>query len=70
MKRYCVKCRTGRIEYFDILSENDDGLNIRLTRISDGHERTFEEFMSKSLFDMCLKAGYIYQLEKSSVSVA
>ena len=70
MKRYCIKSRTGRIEYFDILSESDEGYNIRLTRITDGSEKIIEEFMTRSLFDMCVQSGYIFQMEESDVSVA
>ena len=70
MKRYCIKCRSGRIEFFDIIAENDDGYKIRLTRLSDGSERVFEESMSRYLFNMCLKTGYIYELENAAASVA
>ena len=66
MKRYCIKSRAGRIEYFDILSENDEGYRIRLTRLSDGNERTIEESMPRHLFNMCIKTGYIYELEASA----
>ena len=70
MKRYCVKCRAGRIEFFDILSESDEGYRIRITRLCDGNERIMDEFMSHHLFDMCVRAGYIYQLENAAVNVA
>ena len=67
MKRYCIKCRTGRIEYFDIITENDDGYRIRLTRLSDGNERIVEETMTRHLFNICVKTGYIYELENSAL---
>ena len=70
MKRYCIKCRAGRIEFFDIISENDDGYRIRLTRLSDGNERIIEESMSRHLFNMCINTGYIYELESAAVTVA
>jgi len=70
MKRYCIRCRSGRVEYFDIISENEDGFRIRLTRLSDGNEKVFDESMSRSLFDMCIKTGYIFQIENSVASVA
>ena len=70
MKRYCIKCRAGRIEFFDILSETNDGYRIRLTRLSEGNEKTMDEFMSHHLFDMCFRAGYIYELENTSPNVA
>jgi len=70
MRRYCIKCRSGRIEYFDILSENDNELTIRLYRISDGSEKIIEETMSRDLFNMCTKTGYIYELEMDTAVVA
>jgi len=70
MKRYCIKCRAGRLEYFDIISENDSGLMIRLTRVSDGNERTVEEAMSRHLFNICIKTGYIFELERAVGEVA
>jgi hypothetical protein len=70
MRRYCIKCRSGRIEYFDILSETDNELMIRLYRISDGSEKIIEETMSRDLFNMCTKTGYIYELEMDAAVVA
>jgi hypothetical protein len=70
MKRYCIKCRTGRIEYIDILKEKKDGFFIRLTRLSDGNEKIIEEFLPRHLFDICLKTGYIYEIPHEASSVA
>jgi hypothetical protein len=70
MKRFCIKCREGRLDYFDIINENDEGYSIRITRVSDGNQKTVEEYMSKYLFDICVQTGYIYEQEKASASVA
>ena len=70
MKRYCIKSREGRIEHFDIISETDDGFNIKITRLRDGDEKIVEEFMSKALFDMCKQTGYIFETEDNSTSIA
>ncbi|MFP3091459.1 hypothetical protein LQZ21_14160 [Treponema sp. TIM-1] len=71
MKRYYIKTlNRDRIEYFDILGENDEGYRIRLTKIKDGDEKTLEDSMSRTLFDVCLKTGYIYELEELASSVA
>jgi len=70
VKRYCIKSRTGRVEYFDIISESDEGYKIRLTRINDGDEKVIEDSMTRSLFDMCVQSGYIFQMEQSDASVA
>jgi hypothetical protein len=60
----------GRIEYVDILRETEEGFFIRLTRLSDGNEKITEEFMSRHLFDICLKTGYIYEITAQTSSVA
>jgi len=70
MKRYCIKSQAGKIEFFDILSENDDGYNIRLTRLSDGNERIIEESIPRHLFNICVKTGYIYEMENAAATVA
>jgi len=70
MKRYCIKCQSGKIEYFDIISENENEYLIRHYRISEGNEKVFEESMSRHLFDMCIKTGYIYELEMPDAVVA
>jgi hypothetical protein len=70
MKRYCIKCRAGKIEYFDIITENDEGFRIRLTRVSDGNEKISEESITRHLFNLCVRTGYIYELENAAVTVA
>jgi hypothetical protein len=70
MRRYCIKCAPGRVEYFDILKENEEGFLVRVTRIKDGDEKTIEDFMSRGLFDICFKTGYIYLMESAAASVA
>jgi hypothetical protein len=65
MKRYCIKCRAGKIEFFDIITEDDEGYRIRLTRLSDGNEKIFEESMPRHLFDICVKTGYIFEMENA-----
>ena len=61
MKRYLIKGQSGKIEFFDIISEDDWGYNIRLTRIMDGNEKITETSMTRHLFNLCLKSGYIYE---------
>ena len=70
MKRYCIKCKAGKIEYFDILTETDTEYRIRLTQIVEGVETVREDSMSRPLFEMCMKTGYIFEMESSAASVA
>ncbi|GAB6390662.1 MAG: hypothetical protein MdMp014T_0035 [Treponematales bacterium] len=70
MKRYRIKCRPGRVEFIDILRENDDGFTIKLTKLSGGDERTSEEFMPRRLFALCMKMGYLFETGRAECSVA
>ena len=68
MKRYCIKCRNDLIEYVEIVKEVEDGFLIRLIRIRDGAEKTSEETITRHLFDLCLKTGYIYETAGSQAA--
>jgi len=72
MRRYTVKCRPDKLEYMEVLSETEDGYNIRLTSIVDGDEKVREEFMYSHLFEICLATGYISEMpiEELSYSAA
>jgi hypothetical protein len=70
MKRYCIKSREGRVEYFDIIGEVEDGYKVRLTKLYDGNEKIIEEYMSRHLFDICYKTGYIYEMQRAAATVA
>ena len=70
MKRYFIRCRAGKIEFLDVLSETDDGYRIRLTRLSDGNEKIIEESIPRHLFNICVKTGYLYESENADATVA
>jgi hypothetical protein len=70
MKRYNVKCQPGKTEYLDILQELEDEYLVRFTRLNDGTEKITEEKMPRSLFDMCVKTGYLYKTPEKVSSVA
>ena len=62
MKRYCLKSRNGSIEYFDILAEDAECFKVVLTRINNGNEKITETLITRDLFELCQKTGYIYEL--------
>ncbi|MDR2103326.1 MAG: hypothetical protein LBP42_04385 [Treponema sp.] len=70
MKRYNIKCRPDSVEYFDILEETEEGFYVEVIRIKNGNERVIKEFITHSLFDICLKTGYISEVKTTSPSVA
>jgi hypothetical protein len=58
------------MEYFDIVGEIEDGYVIRIVRLSDGNEKITESSMTRHLFDICLKTGYIREMSVEASSVA
>ena len=66
MKRYAIKSQVGKIEFFDVLSEDDDGFKVRLTRIIEGNEKITEIGIPRHLFNLCLRTGYICELSTAA----
>jgi hypothetical protein len=59
MKRYSIKNQTDSAEFIEILKEIEDGFIIRHTRLKNGYEKSNEETISRHLFNICLKTGYL-----------
>ena len=71
MKHYCIKTRAGDgIEYLDIVREIEDSYVICVTRFRNGSTKVSEETITRHLFNLCLKTGYIYEMTNAAASVA
>lgn len=70
MKRFCIKCEPGRVEFLDVLRETDEGFYVRVIRVKDGYDKVIEEFMARHLFEMCVKTGFISAVSEAASSVA
>ncbi|MDR0503670.1 MAG: hypothetical protein LBH16_10170 [Treponema sp.] len=70
MKRYNIKSQNGKTEYIDILTEQEENYVVRFTRLDEGDEKTTEETITKSLFNICLQTGYINPTPVMETSVA
>ena len=46
-------------DYMTILREMEDGYVVKIVRDRDGYEEETTDFLSKSLFESCLRTGYI-----------
>lgn len=62
MEFYTLKS-TNASDYMTILREMEDGYVIKIVRDRDGYEDVTTDFLSKSLFDSCLRTGYIKKIE-------
>ncbi|HNY16904.1 MAG TPA: hypothetical protein PK542_08560 [Treponemataceae bacterium] len=65
MKNYYIKSRAGAADYLSVLAETDEGFMVRIYRDQDGSEKIIEDFMTTSLFESCLRTGYIVEMEEN-----
>jgi hypothetical protein len=51
-----------------LLEEVDEGYIVRIVRDKDGYEEVVTDFISKMLFDSCVRTGYITKIEDAKLS--
>jgi hypothetical protein len=51
-----------------LLEEVDEGYIVRIVRDKDGYEEVITDFISKILFDSCVRTGYITKVEDAKLS--
>jgi len=68
MKSYSLKSLGNKNDYMTIVSEKDDGYVIRIVRDQDGYEDVRTDFLSRELFECCLRTGYLTEIEPVSVA--
>ena len=49
--------------------EMDDGYVVRIIRDRDGYDEITTDFISKTLFDSCIRTGYIKKVEEPAKMV-
>ncbi|HOT63218.1 MAG TPA: hypothetical protein PLU93_10180 [Treponemataceae bacterium] len=64
MKNYCIRSNPGSTDYLSVIGETDEGYLVRIYRDLDGYERIIDEFMSRMLFDSCVRTGYLTEIEE------
>lgn len=58
---------TGTVKtYLEILSEQDAGYDVRITSEYEDYSKTMDEFMSRELFDTCLRTGYLTKIDAAT----
>ena len=58
MDFYKIKS-TNPADYMTIVREMEDSFNVKIVRDRDGYEEVITDFLSKTLFESCLRTGYI-----------
>ncbi len=70
MKHYILKSHSQNVDYMTVESESEDGYIIKIVRDKDGYEEITTDFISKELFESCLRTGYITEVENMSEAFA
>ena len=58
MDFYKIKS-TNPADYMTIVREMEDGFIVKIVRDRDGYEEVITDVLSKTLFESCLRTGYI-----------
>ena len=63
MKTYSIMSAKGN-DYLSILNKTGAGYMVRIFKDEDGCENVIDEFMSRELFEMCVRTGYLVETEE------
>lgn len=69
MKSFSLKSIGNKQDFLTIVREMDDGYVVRIIRDLDGYEDVKTDYISKELFESCIRTGYLTEIEET-VSVA
>ena len=70
MKTYTLKSIGNSSDYMTIIKETEDGFVVRIVRDKDGYDDITTDFISKSLFESCIRTGYLTKIETAEDRMA
>ncbi len=70
MGSYTLKTVGKTSDYMTIVREMDDGYVVRIVRDKDGYSDITTDYISKTLFESCVRTGYLTKMENPEVVVA
>ena len=70
MKSYTLKSIGKTTDFMTIVRETDDGYVVRIVRDKDGFSDVTTDFISKALFESCLRTGYLTKIETGEEKIA
>lgn len=66
MIQYIVKGNGTVKTYLEILSEREEGYDVRIISEHEDYSKSMDEYMSKDLFDSCLRTGYLTRIDMAT----
>lgn len=65
MKSFALKSIGNKQDFLTIVREMDDGFVVRIIRDLDGYEDVKTDYISKELFESCIRTGYLTEIEET-----
>ncbi len=62
MKQFAIKSAGSSASVLELLGETEGGFYVRIVHRHEDWEDVKEDFMSRDLFDTCVRTGYIAEL--------
>lgn len=62
MKTFAIKSTDRTPSLLELVNEKEDGFVVRIVRHRDDWDDVSEEFMTRELFETCVRTGYIYEM--------
>lgn len=59
MIQYRVKSSKGMNTFMEIVKQRKHGYDVRITCVYEDYKKEIEEYLSKELFQTCLRTGYL-----------
>ncbi len=70
MGSYTLKTIGKSSDYMTIVREMDDGYVVRIVRDRDGYSDITTDYISKTLFESCVRTGYITKINEPEAKIA
>lgn len=70
MAYYTLKTIAKTNDYMTVLRETEDGYVVRIVRDKDGYDEITTDFISRTLFESCLRTGYLTKIEEPAAKMA
>ncbi len=65
MVQYRIKSSEEINNYLNILGERNGGFDVMIINERDDYRREVRDFLSKELFETCLRTGYLIKLDEN-----
>ena len=70
MGTYTLKSIGLNTDYMTIVREMDDGYVVRIVRDKDGYSDVTTDYISKTLFESCVRTGYLSKVDTAEDRLA